>query len=156
SPLESERFLMDYKITSPNVIHRSIGPHVSVPVRLDTFVYKVLKYKKNLQEMDMMFVRCPTPLIVSMSRFVKKRAYLVVGDYVKSSIDLKLPWLKKAAVSLWVRCNRWRQMKLFRNSLVLVNNDLMYRELRNILEDVYLVRTTTLQKSDFYTRNDTC
>lgn len=157
TPLPNEMFRMDYQLRSTNVRLISMGPHNSVPHRLLNSGKIMRKILPDLQSLDLLLIRCPTPLLPTLSRVRKlQKAFLIVGDYQKSAKDLKQPFLRKKAIQLWTSLNKWQQDKAIRNSLVLVNNRLIFNELSGKVKKLHEIKTTTLQKADFFYREDTC
>jgi glycosyltransferase involved in cell wall biosynthesis len=157
TPLPSEDFLMDYSLKNKNIRLISMGPHVSMPRRLLASGRIVSSIKPELIRLDFLLIRSPTPLLPALSRVRNvKRAFLIVGDYLKSAKDLRQPFFRKKAIQLWAAINKWQQDKAIKNALVLVNNGLIYNELKPIEKNLHLVKTTTLQSGDFFVREDTC
>ncbi len=157
TPLPSEEFIMDYSLQSKNVRLVSLGPHSPVPTRVLTASFIIGKVEKELANLDVLLVRCPTPLLPGFATFKKvKKAYLIVGDYEKSSKDLIQPFFRKIAIQLWAKVNKWQQHRAIRQALVFVNSALIYKELKDIVKNIHMVRTTTLKASDFFIREDTC
>lgn len=157
SPLESEESAMDYPLQSRNVDLVSLGPHVSVPKRLIRSRSIVNSVLSELEDLDIMLVRAPTPLVSAFVRIRSlKKAYLIVGDYSKSAKDLEQPYVRKLAIQVWAWLNKRQQMKAIKGSLVFVNNGLIYEELRPEIGNLHMIRTTTLTGQDFFEREDTC
>lgn len=157
TPLPGELFKMDYALTSPNVRHVSIGDHVSVPKRLLRARRIVKEVQSELGKIDILLIRCPTPMLPAFARSKKiKKAFLIVGDYEKSSKDLIQPFFRKKAIELWATFNKWQQDRAIKESIVFVNNALIFNELQDRIKKLFLIRTTTLQKTDFFFREDTC
>ena len=157
TPLPNEDFLMDYAMKSKNIKLVSMGLHTSVPNRLLNAKGTMRKILPLLQRLDILLIRCPTPLLGALSRTRKlKKAFLIVGDYQKSSQDLHQPFLRKKAIQLWAAFNKWQQDRAVKDALVFVNNGLIHQELQGVVRNLHLIKTTTLQKSDFFFREDTC
>ncbi|MCE7863997.1 MAG: glycosyltransferase [Bacteroidetes bacterium CHB5] len=157
SPVPGEDFLMDYTLRGKNIRLVSMGPHNSVPQRLFNSRKIMAGIAADLARIDLLLIRCPTPLLPSLSRVKKvKKAYLIVGDYQKSAKDLRQPLFRKFAIQGWAYLNNWWQNRAIKNALVFVNSGLIYEELKDSVKNLHLVRTTTLQASDFFSREDTC
>lgn len=156
-PLPAEQFMMDYQMTAKNLRLISLGPHNSVPKRLLMARAIIKKVKGELLSLDVLLMRGPTPLLPAFAKVKNlKKAYLIVGDYVKSSKDLKLPFLRKKFVQLWARINKIQQEAALNDALVFVNNALIFQELNGKVRNIHLVKTTTLGPDDFFFREDTC
>ncbi|TXH26903.1 MAG: glycosyltransferase [Cyclobacteriaceae bacterium] len=157
TPLPSEDFMMDYALKSKNIKLVSMGIHASVPRRLLTAKQTIRAILPSLKQLDILLIRCPTPLLPALSgvRGLKK-TFLIVGDYQKSSQDLRQSFFRKKGIQLWATLNKWQQDRVVKNSLVFVNNGLIYQELKVFVKNLHLIKTTTLQRADFFFREDTC
>jgi len=157
TPLPSEDFLMDYVLKNKNIQLISMGPHTSVPHRLLTSNRIVRNAIRALNQLDVLLIRCPTPLLSALAGTNNiKKVFLIVGDYQKSSQDLRQPFFRKKGIQLWATFNKWQQYRAVKNSLVFVNNGLIHNELKGVVKNLHLIKTTTLQSSDFFFREDTC
>lgn len=157
SPLPSENFMMDYALKSKNTRLITMGPHVSVPNRLMNANSIIKRIASELKKIDVLLIRCPTPLLKAISSFKPlRKAFLIVGDYQKSAQDIRQPFFKKKAIQLWVTLNKWQQDKAIKNALVFVNSSIIYDELKRSVKKLHLIRTTTLSLADFFSRKDTC
>lgn len=157
TPEPAEMFLMDYSMKSKNIRFVSMGPHSSVPHRLLNSKSMMKMLLPDLKKTDLLLIRCPTPLLSALSKVKKLRtAFLIVGDYQKSARDSNQPFFRRKAIQLWTSFNKWQQDKAIRNCLVFVNNRLIFNELSGIVKNLHEIRTTTLQASDFFYREDTC
>jgi glycosyltransferase involved in cell wall biosynthesis len=156
-PPGDETWNLDYRIRSSNVRLISIGVHTSVPKR----VLSSRRTKKIIlaeaQELDLMLVRAPTPLTHLFSaRFGTPVALFIVGDNVKGTDQMAQPFWRKALIRLLWKWNHKHQMRIARESLVFVNSESMYKELRSAVKKIVEVKSTTLRKSDIFLRDDTC
>jgi len=157
APLPSEDFMMDYILKSKNIRLVTMGLHSSVPRRLLTSHSIVRRIQPELNKLDLLLIRCPTPLLPALASVKHlKRAFLIVGDYQKSAQDLRQPYFMKKAIQLWASLNKLQQDRAIKDALVFVNNGLIHQELKSVVKNLHLVRTTTLQSSDFFLREDTC
>jgi glycosyltransferase involved in cell wall biosynthesis len=157
TPLPSEMFLMDYALKGKNIRLTSMGPHTSVPNRLIHSSGIVRQVLPDLEGLDILLVRSPTPLLPALGKVKKlSKSLLIVGDYNKSAKDLHLPFFRHKAVQVWAAFNKWQQNKIVENALVFVNNGLIYNELVGKIKNLHQIKTTTLQPSDFFFREDTC
>jgi len=156
TPLVAEEFMMDYTIQSKNVRLVSMGPHTSVPRRLLKSGSIVKDVKAELNRLDILLIRCPTPLLPALASVEIKKAFLIVGDYSKSAKDLIQPFFRKKAIQIWAWVNKWQQDRAIQNALVFVNNGLIYNELVDQVGNLHQIKTTTLKPSDFFSREDTC
>jgi glycosyltransferase involved in cell wall biosynthesis len=157
SPRPDELEQMDYRIASPNVEWVNIGPHDNVLTR----TFFASRYTRHLRayagKLDVLLVRGPSPLLPAMvSASPMPTALLLVGDYLKGIDDLPQPRWRKEAIRLWSRWNKWAQLRAARGSLTFVNSRVLYEELFPHVSNLQEIRTTTLTKTDFFERQDTC
>jgi glycosyltransferase involved in cell wall biosynthesis len=157
SPLLNELDQMDYVINSANVQMVNIGPHTSVPAR----TLKAIKIRKTFQnwqqELDVMLVRTPTPLLpIISSAWRKPLTLLVVGNYVAGIDPLPQPRWRKELIRVWAYWIQHQQMQAAKRSLTFVNSHLLYEQLFLKVPNLIETRTTTLNEGDFYHRTDTC
>lgn len=157
SPLPGENEFLDYRIGADNVSLVDIGLHNSVPTRILSSGKTRSVIKAALSGLDLMLVRAPTPLIhLFGSGFNLPVAMFIVGDNVKGCAQMNQPWWRKAIISLLWRWNHSRQMKIARNNLVFVNSESMYEELRSVVKEIAVVKSSTISRKNFYLRDDTC
>jgi len=157
SPLEHETSLMDYKVTAGNVKLINMGPHTNIMKR----IWRSGKYcslvQSHADEMDILLLRGPSPLLPALSAGAKKPvALLLVGDYVKGVNDLPQPMWRKEIIRIWAHWNKWGQIRAASRSLTFVNSRALREELKGKVRDLHEVRTTTLKDEDFFVRADTC
>lgn len=158
SPLRAEKDILDYRITAPNVTLVDIGPHVSVPRRLLGARRFVRPVRDRRDDLDVLLVRGPTPLLPSIARAVTglPLVLLLVGDMLAGINDMPQPRWRKEAIRLMWRWNHRQQLRLAQRSLTFVNSRQLYEQLRPSVPQLYETRTTTLSKADFFHREDTC
>lgn len=149
---------MDYKLTQKNIKFVSLGMHTSIPKRELFSKRYVQPIKDNVNNIDYLLIRSPTPILPAIVKVVpiNKIVLLIVGYYHESSHELQIPFPRKQIVRLWSWWYTYRQTKAVRKCKVMVNSQLMYNQLENIAKEIRLVKTTTLSKSSFYHRKDTC
>jgi glycosyltransferase involved in cell wall biosynthesis len=158
SPTPKEMGLMDYPLKAHNVDLVDLGLHLSVPNRILRF-----PKTKNLlfpyrQAVDAMLIRGPTPLLPGIANIFDglPLVLLIVGDYTTNIDNLPQPWWRKELIRLWSRVNKYQQLKIMKKGLVFVNNHLLYEEFQPIAPNLIETKTTTLRKTDFFHRPDTC
>jgi glycosyltransferase involved in cell wall biosynthesis len=157
TPLPSEIFIMDYHLRMSNTRLVSMGQHSSLPLRLLSSKRIINQLAPELKSIDILLLRSPTPLLPALGRVPKlKKALLIVGDYQKSSKDSHLPFLRRTAIQLWAAIYKRQQDKVIRDSVVFVNSGVIFKELKDSVRNLHQIRTTTLQSSDFFYREDTC
>jgi glycosyltransferase involved in cell wall biosynthesis len=157
SPRLDEVDWMDYKIRATNVSLVNIGLHASVMYRTlksGSFTSHLRNYSS---ELDALLLRGPSPLLPFMaSSSLAPTVLLLVGDYVKGVDDLPQPRWRKEAIRLWSYWNKWMQNRVVSRSLTFVNSQVLYNELKDKAHDLIETRTTSLNKDNFYIREDTC
>lgn len=157
SPLEHETSLIDHKVTVGNVKLINMGPHTNIMKR----TWRSGQYRSLLRdhanEMDILLLRGPSPLLPALSVGTKTPvALLLVGDYVAGVNDLPQPKWRKEIIRIWARWNKWGQSRAASRSLTFVNSRALHNELKETVRDLHEVRTTTLKHEDFFVRADTC
>lgn len=157
-PRPDELPQMDYQIQAGNVEYVNIGPHTSVPQRM----LRAGKITENLRrkrtDLDALLIRGPSPLLPQMAQAVGDlpTALLIVGDYLAGVDDLpQLRW-RKEAIRAWSSWNQHQQMAVARKSLTFVNSRQLYEQFSPHVRQLSEVRTTTLNSTDFFEREDTC
>ena len=159
SPRPDEVSLMDYEIKSMNVELVNMGVHSSVPLRLLNSRTIVRNIEERVNELDVLLIRAPTPLLPIITKAVKKRikvSYLVVGEMLEHIDNLPQPKWRKFLIGLFARWNEGKQIRYAKEVLVFSNSALIFEKYQKFAKRAVLIRTTTLSKSDFYIREDTC
>jgi glycosyltransferase involved in cell wall biosynthesis len=108
---------------------------------------------------DVILVRAPSPLAPAFHRKFDKKTrivYLIVGDYTEGVHHLDQPWFRKLMITALSYINDRQLSEAVRKSKTLVNSQKLFNRYVPLTKDINLVRTTTLTKSDFYYRDDTC
>jgi glycosyltransferase involved in cell wall biosynthesis len=158
-PLNSEVELLDYEIQSTNVELIELIEHMSIPKRI-LQARKVTKvFKQHAPKVDMFLLRAPTPLlpfIVKAVRKTSKVSYLIVGYMLDFLHQYKKPTLRNIAVKTYFKWNEGRQAALAKDALVFANSTVMYEMYKPLSKMAAPIKTTTLKKSDFFYKEDTC
>lgn len=158
TPKLDEVQFTDYPLRARNVKLIGLGPHSSVLQRMlnrDQVKDIIRPWRDGL---DAMLIRGPSPLLPWVARAVQPlpSVLLLVGDQLAGVEGLPQPrWRKEAIRAFWIWNNR-QQLAIAKRSLTIVNSHLLYRELEAKVANLAEIRTTTLEKSDFYDREDTC
>ncbi|MGQ9517897.1 MAG: glycosyltransferase family 4 protein [Anaerolineae bacterium] len=158
SPLPDEENIMDYRLLSSNLEYVDIGPHTSVPRRTLAVGNVIQQVRGHRADLDVMLIRGPSPLLPFIAWAVRPvpTALLLVGDYLAGIDDLPQPWWRKELIRLWSYANFLGQMRVAKRSLTFVNSRLLYDQLKDRIPHLVETRTTTLNETDFYYREDTC
>jgi len=158
SPIGEEIENMDYSIKSPNVSLVDLGPHFSITKRM--LITKKIQniIQKNLDQIDIMFIRGPSPLLPDIAKASGNLplAFLIVGDYLAGVDGLPQPLWRKELIRVWSFWNAKRQLNLLKKNLTFVNSHILFQQFKNQVPNLIETRTTTLSINDFYKRNDTC
>jgi glycosyltransferase involved in cell wall biosynthesis len=158
APRWSELAQMDYRILAENVELVEIGPRVSVPAR-ELFAPRFTHpLKKRLDDLDLVLVRGPSPLLPAMTNAARPlpTALLIVGDYLSGVNDLPQPGWRKELIRAWSRRNTRQQWQVARRSLTIVNSHKLFCQAEAEIQNLVEIRTTTLTAADFFLREDTC
>lgn len=157
SPIEEEMPSMDYKIKSTNIELINIGPHDQLYYRLLRSKVLLKSFKNSFDEVDVLIVRAPTPLIFQLNNlFNGKLVLYVVGSYVQGAKELHLNYLKNFLIKLYSHQYEYRQRKLIKGNKTIVNSRLLLKQFSKLSKGISEIKSTTLSNSDFYDRKDTC
>lgn len=157
SPTENELVQMDYAIMSPNVRLVDLGPHITIPLRTLRALPRIPALHTWQNELDMMLMRAPTPLLPLFAQiWHKPMALLLVSDELAGIENLPQPPWRKALIRWWAMWNYAQQMQLSKRSLVFVNSRLLYEKYQAAIPQLIQTQTTTLSEQDFHYRADTC
>jgi glycosyltransferase involved in cell wall biosynthesis len=160
TPLPQERKLLDYAIRSKRIDLVDIGPHDSMFKRAVYPSKYLVNIKRNLERIDFMLIRGPSPLLPFVASLCKRKSvdygFLLVGDYLKGLAGATLPWYKRVLLWSFYRFNKFGQDRFAKDALIIANNKVIYEEYARKKKDVCEIRTTTLQTENFYKREDTC
>lgn len=153
SPLPSEWVLMDYALTSSNIVLHDIGLHTSMPVRLIKKESILRRIEGKVLALDAFLVRAPSPLSpFFILKFGKKIPFsmLLVGNYATSDDDPSLPYWKNKLIRLFSYYIHFFQNRAASNAKLFVNSKLLYDENVKRNPKLNLVKTTTLSNASFY------
>jgi glycosyltransferase involved in cell wall biosynthesis len=158
-PSASEMKELDYELTSKNVELVSLMEHFSIPKRI--MLYRSIRKTilKMPDQIDILLVRAPTPLLPLITKDIKGKipfSYLVVGEMSKHVDDIKQPEWRKSLIRIYVRWNESKQERYAKQALIFANSKLTYDKYKLFSKECVEIRTTTLKKSDFFVRKDTC
>jgi glycosyltransferase involved in cell wall biosynthesis len=156
-PLRNEWVLMDYALTSENVVLHDIGLHNSMPLRLLNKVSILKSIEEKVLCLDAFLVRAPSPLSpFFILKFGKKIPFsmLLVGNYATSDDDPSLPFWKNKIIRLFSYYIHFFQNKAAGRVKLFVNSKLLYDENVNRNPELNLVKTTTLSKASFYRKSE--
>jgi len=157
SPNDLEKNRMDYSIQSSNVFLIGIGPHNSIPKRMMNSKITAQIFKKHQSSCDLLLLRASTPLLPIIKKTWKKPiALLLVSDATSGLDNLPQPLWRKTLIKLWAHWYSKQELKLAKKSLTIVNSQMLYNHLKNKLNNLHIIKTTTLSNDDFYHRENTC
>jgi glycosyltransferase involved in cell wall biosynthesis len=149
----------DYELQSSNIRIIDLGSKSSFYRRLLLPSKKLKLIIPHLLDVDHLILRSPSPLSPHISRVARNKTHAVhflVGDYVKGLKELQQPFWRKWAIVLLTHYYQHLQRRMIRNAHVLVNSLELYDANKSLTQDLYTIKTTTLNKNSFYERNDTC
>jgi len=158
-PTSSEMKELDYELISKNVELVSLMEHYSIPKRI--ILYRSIRkiILRMPEQIDILLVRAPTPLLPLITKDIKGKipfSYLVVGEMSKHVSDIKQPEWRKFLIRLYVMWNESKQERYAKKALVFANSKLTFDKYKVFSKKCVEIRTTTLKKSDFFVRKDTC
>lgn len=158
TPVAGEEQWMDYPLRSTNVKLIGLGSHSSLPRRV-LHARKIMKtIRSSRDQMDALLIRGPSPLLPWLAKACKPipTILLLVGDLLAGVDDLPQPRLRKEAIRAFWKWNAYQQLRVAKRSLTFVNSHLLYRQLDGKVSNLVETRTTTLEETDFFIREDTC
>lgn len=158
TPLPGEEQLMDYPLRSKNVKLIGLGSHSSLPHRVlhARELIKIVRASRN--QIDALLIRGPSPLLPWLAKACKPAPtiLLLVGDLLAGVDDLPQPLWRKEAIRAFWKWYSYQQVRVAKRSLTFVNSRLLYNQLDGKVDNLVETRTTTLGKTDFFVREDTC
>lgn len=107
----------------------------------------------DLEKVDILLIRCPSPLAPYFNKIVKQKtrlAYFVVGDYGEGASHWKANTLRHLLIKYYLRWNDAALKNAVDGQLVFVNSAILYETYKQKSSNIHLVRTTTLSASDFW------
>jgi glycosyltransferase involved in cell wall biosynthesis len=148
----------DFELKGKNIIVVDLGVKTPVWHRF-LFYYKVFKgVKSEIKKCDAIIVRGPSPLAPYFSKYISREKifHLVVGDYLDGADHLLQSTFRDKIIYLYCRIFDYQYNLALKNSNILVNSKSLLRKYEKITNQINLVRTSTLNLSDFFLREDTC
>ena len=156
-PLKNEFEQMDYVLQSTNVTLINLGKRSRIPLRTLSALVKSPKIKKSGNNLDAIIIRTPTPLLPIFEKILLEKIVLyIVGDYLSGIDYLNLPPFRKRIIKVWSKWIDRVQFKLAKNNLTFVNGHHLYLKLKDKIDNLVEVHTTTIREKDFFMREDTC
>ena len=149
----------NYIIGAENIVLIDLGEKRNFIDRFLRGKTLLRKYEKEASYCDIILVRAPSPLapyFYACFRSISKISYLVVGDYKVGQRYLETNYLKKIVTKIFVTFNEKQQNSAIRRCLTFVNSRKLYDKYDQNCCDLVEVKTTTLRRSDFHAREDTC
>lgn len=156
-PAESEKAELDYELRSTKIRVVDMGVRASVPKRIIRFFFNSSAFTKEIDNIDFLLIRTPTPYVPLLLKYRKRlpMGVLVVGEYLVHLKGSSVNPLKKALLKPYLKWvekapyNKAGDIAVVCNSVVLREKFLKYNS------NTHLIQTTTLKQSDFYKRPDT-
>lgn len=148
----------DYCLQNKNITWINMGSRKSAPYyTLFGYYYRKI-IKENINLIDAMLIRGPTPLLPPLARVNRNipTALLIGGDYLAGMSSSRQPLLRKGMVWLWSWIYNKQQLRVAKKCLTMVNSHKLYTDMKPHLTKLIETRTTTLSDTDFFWREDTC
>lgn len=154
-PFENE--MMDYEVKSSKVRLFSLEMHRGIPQRYLRAKHSVKVIKEVLNLADIVLIRASTPLLPFFKKHWNKPiALMLVSDATLGLENLPQPGWRKKLIMAWANWYAKKELQLARESLTIVNSQMLFNDLEVKVKDLNLIQTTTLSIDDFYIRNDSC
>jgi glycosyltransferase involved in cell wall biosynthesis len=148
----------DYVLHGENIQWQSLGKKTPAWHRA-IFYRKILRKSLfKVKDYDVFLVRSPSPLAPYFSNYLKstRLIYLIVGDYSEGINNATHTNLRQLLINHFLAYNTWLFERQIKKTDIVVNSAQLYDKYKNKCKSIHQVRTTTLSKSDFFVRNDTC
>lgn len=143
----------DTQLKGKNINWVNLGKKTSAWHR-SFFFRKLLKpIVQELGNIDILLVRCPSPLApyFSMVGGEKTRlAYLIVGDYKEGARHWKIDSVRNFLIKHYLKWNDAALKKSVKGQLIFVNSTILYETYMHKTSNIHLVQTTTLSSSSFW------
>ena len=153
-----ENEINSYRLRAQNIEWINLGPKRPAWHRT-IFHHKTLVGLEEQLNVDQFILRSPSPLAPyfrTLPRLRNRICYMVISDYSIGANNMKLDSIRNIGVYLYLKFVHWQFLRCLRGRKVVVNSKALYRSLKKVTKDLHEIRTTTLRKSDFYRRDDTC
>lgn len=153
-----EKAEADYALKSPNIRFISLGEKTPAWHR-GIFHKNVLSEPlKQMETCDYFLVRSPSPLAPYFHKYIKhpKLVFMVVGDYAESVAQIASKSFRDVVINQYLKHNDYLFRKRMRYTDLFVNSPALFDKYKPISKSIHQIKTTTLSKSDFYYREDTC
>jgi glycosyltransferase involved in cell wall biosynthesis len=148
----------DTAILSENIRWVSMGKSSAAWHRSLFAASYIKKVKAELDKLDYMIVRSPSPLAPYFKNYVRPEQliYLVVGDYKEGAKQFRIRSFRDWIITWYLRHNDWKLKEAMQNQLIMVNSSVLLEKYSRISKNIHLISTSTLRQTDFYERPDTC
>lgn len=147
----------DYKLKANNIEFLSLGTKTA-PWHRTFFPRSILKsVQKEIETCDALLVRSPSPLARAFKHFIKrpKVFFMIVGDYGEGAKQIGKKGVKNLLLNIYFNYSDKKFTSLFSSTDIFVNSPQLYEKYKTKAKSIELIRTTTLQESDFYKKADT-
>jgi len=155
--LPSEESQMDVEVGAGNVSWVGLGPHDSVPRRLQRIPQITKALRHAADELDAILLRIPTPLTPLVLRATRSIAVvpLLVGRIDGADAVPDSRWFRRLAIRAFWRINRIYQDRAMRGTLSFANSERLIADAGGS-GTIRLLRTVSLRQSEVWFREDTC
>jgi glycosyltransferase involved in cell wall biosynthesis len=144
----------DFALRSNRIKWVNLGQKHNFPHRLLLGKKTLANLPEEAFNLDILLVRAPTPLAPALySKFSRRItvAFMIVGDYsMQPSKRFSASWTMN---HIYERIVNHRVLP---HCLAMVNSAVLRNKYERICREVVQIKTTTLKKSDFFFRDDTC
>lgn len=148
----------DYALSAKNLTWINLGLKTPAWHR-DLFHKRILKKKlKKIEQCDAVIIRSPSPLAPYFPKYISDAlvVYMIVGDYGEEAAHAKAKSIREWIIWRYLWYNDYKFRKTIEKFDVLVNSPLLLKKYSGKCRSIHPIKTTTLSRSDFYERQDTC
>ncbi len=153
----NEQMESDYKLKAKNIEFINLGQKTPSWNRALFPARILLKFKVH-SNFDLLIVRSPSPLAPYFPKFINplKLIYMIVGDYADGALNHTVKGFRDQIIKLFLYHNNYLFMKVIQDYPIMVNSDTLFEKYKEKTKQIFKIKTTTLLRSDFFSRTDTC
>ena len=144
---------MDYRLRAGNIQLVSLHSKAHMLSRPVLSAYYLLPVASELEKLDLMLLRGPSPLLPAFAKKLKEKnipyTYYLVGNYLEGleAITKMSPFKRFILRNFYQYLDRTQER--YRPDSILVNSEKLYDQYLETGKKVVLIKTTTLRDADF-------
>lgn len=155
---EQQKLQCDYILQHSNIIWVNLG--LKTPAWHRTILHSnvLKKCQDELNQCNVLLVRSPTPLAPFFHKYLynTRLFFLVVGDYEAGANNMIIKSFREKVIKFFLIWSNRLFENQMKNTDVIVNSPALFSKYEKKAKSIFLIKTTTITKNDFYERADTC